>query len=60
MSAGLPVEPAFSGKVVHRKASSDCCGALLDLPADGEGFLCQACGKPCQRMLGEPVEVRFG
>jgi hypothetical protein len=45
---------------VQRKASSSCCGALLDATAVNErheatAFSCQGCGKPCDRVLSDPV-----
>jgi hypothetical protein len=41
---------------VHQKASSACCGALLDAAPAPEGappaYLCKACGQPTERVLG--------
>lgn len=51
---GIRVE--FTGLLEHRRAASDCCGALLD-PAPGENFTCRACGKPCGRVLSDPEAV---
>lgn len=51
---GISVE--FTGLLEHRRAASDCCGALLD-PAPGKSFTCRACGMACERVLGEPEVV---
>ncbi len=42
--------------VEHRKASSECCGALLRLPPEGaeHEYECTACGQPA---VGEPRHV---
>lgn len=38
---------------VQRKASSACCGAKLDRGPDG--YICKGCGKPCARVMSDPV-----
>ena len=55
----LDLKPVITAILEHRKASSDCCGAKLDLDmnAIGSVWTCRACGKPCQRVLGPPREV---
>ena len=44
---------------VHRKASSDCCGAKLRLAAQEaeHEHECAACGQPTRRVLAEPVRI---
>lgn len=58
----LVVRPVLTAVLAHRKASSSCCAAPLNIArpaADGgePDWLCTACGQPCQRVLGDPVEV---
>ena len=53
----LVVRPEVTLTFEHRKASSACCGALLDPGPEPETFLCRECGQPCERVLGDPVEV---
>ena len=44
---------------VHRKASSDCCGAKLRLAAEDaeHEHECTACDQPATRVLADPVRV---
>ena len=48
--------------LAHRKASSACCGALLQAPPEGADheYDCTQCGQPAQRVLGEPRAVAAG
>ena len=59
MSDGLAIPVELSGTAEVRRASSDCCGAKLDVGGDGETqfYLCRGCGKPCDRILGAPEVV---
>lgn len=58
MGDGLVVRPVLTAVLAHRKASSDCHGALLRAAdVQPEGFECTQCGQPCRRVLSEPVEV---
>lgn len=53
----LIVRPQLTAVLAHRKASSSCCGALLDPGMEPEAYLCRGCGQPCARVLSDPVEV---
>jgi hypothetical protein len=59
MGEGLVVAPRIEVTLAHRKASSDCCGAKLNVAAGdfGPRWTCRACGRPCERVMSEPVEV---
>jgi predicted RNA-binding Zn-ribbon protein involved in translation (DUF1610 family) len=57
MPDGLTVQPEFRVTAEVRRASSACCGAKL-APGEAPGsFTCQACGRPCERVLSAPEEV---
>lgn len=52
---------------LHRKASSDCCGAKVDIvdksaPPAEHAYTCTNCGNPTNRVLSEPtrIPVAFG
>ena len=69
MSEGLVVAPAVTAVFAHRKASSSCCGAPLDVStgldaSTGEeetaGWMCTECGQLCDRVLSGPREVTAG
>jgi len=56
----LHLTPVITATLAHRKASSDCCGAKLGVSTADEGtscWICSACGRPCDRVLGPPEEV---
>lgn len=55
MELVVPVEVTVTGE--QRKASSSCCGAKLNPGGGPETYLCRECGQPCERVLGDPVEV---
>lgn len=57
MGEGLVVQPRFEAVLAHRKASSGCCGAKLNPGLEPETFTCRDCGRPCERVMSEPVEV---
>jgi hypothetical protein len=57
MGDGLEVRPVITAVLEHRKAASDCHGALLNPGPEQGTFTCQACGQPCERVLSEPREV---
>lgn len=55
----VPVPLHVQATVLHRKASSACCGEKLRKPGAGAAheWECAGCGQPAQRVLGEPAEV---
>lgn len=53
----LVVRPVITATLEQRKASSACHGAKLDLGAEPGTFACRECGQPCERRMGDPVEV---
>jgi hypothetical protein len=55
--AALEIKPEFTVIGEVRRASSDCCGALLNPGTEPESFTCQNCGRPCSRVLSEPEKV---
>ena len=57
MPAELVVRPVITATLAHRKASSSCCAAKLAPGPEPETYLCRECGQPCERALGDPVEV---
>lgn len=57
MGDQLVVQPVLTAVLEHRKASSGCCGAKLAPGPEPGTFTCRGCGKPCERVLGDPVEV---
>lgn len=57
MADCLSVQPQFTAVLAHRKASSGCCGAPLNLGGEPGTFTCQECGQPCVRVLSDPAEV---
>lgn len=57
MGDALEVRPVLTGTAEVRKASSGCCGAKLYPGEEPATFVCRACGRPCERVLGEPEEV---
>jgi tRNA(Ile2) C34 agmatinyltransferase TiaS len=56
VSDPLVIRPEFKAVAAVRRASSSCCGAKLN--AAPQGWQCRACGKPCERILSEPEEVK--
>lgn len=57
----LNIKPEITATLEHRKASSSCCGAKVDMSERVTGqlgmWICRGCGKPCGRVLGPPQEV---
>jgi len=57
----INLEPVITVTLAHRKASSDCCGAKVDMSERVDGrlgmWICRECRRPCQRVLGPPEEV---
>lgn len=51
----VPVEFTVTGEV--RRASSDCCGAMLRPDRVPYTYACRDCGSPCERVLGDPEVV---
>lgn len=60
MADHLVVEPEFRVTAAVRRAASSCCGAKLNVATADEGtqsWECRGCGKPCDRVLSEPVTL---
>lgn len=57
----MPLDVKVEATLAHQRASSDCCGAGLDVAAGGE-WTCRNCGSTCGRVLGPPetIEVTNG
>jgi hypothetical protein len=55
----LPLDVKVTAELEYRRAESSCCRAGLagrsgdDMPA----WQCRECGRPCLRVLGDPVKV---
>jgi rubrerythrin len=63
MTDGIMVRPVIRAEGEVRRASSSCHGAKLDALRSflsGEPvitWLCQECGRPCERAMSEPEKV---
>lgn len=57
MPDSLVIKPVFRAEGQVRRASSACCGALLDPGVQPETFTCRGCGTPCERVMSGPEEV---
>jgi hypothetical protein len=60
MPVNLPLE--VHATAVHRKASSACCSAKLQRPAQADApheYECTSCQRPTERVLGEPQEIEL-
>jgi hypothetical protein len=59
---GINLRPMVTAELMHRIASSHCCGAPLMMLARGERapgtpYACRKCGNACMRVLSEPVVI---
>lgn len=56
----IQLQPVFRATLAKRTASSACHAAKLN-PGPQQGmFICQACGKPCRRVLSTTEIIEAG
>jgi hypothetical protein len=55
----LTITPVLTVTAAKRTASSDCHGAKLSPGLAPGSFTCRECGRPTERVLGDPEEVQF-